>query len=33
MNIGAIIMMIMGCTIVWGGLFVTLGIVLKHGNI
>ncbi|MCF2628913.1 MetS family NSS transporter small subunit [Fusobacterium mortiferum] len=33
MNIGAIIMMIMGCTIVWGGLFVTLGIALKHGNI
>lgn len=33
MNIGAIIMMIMGCTIVWGGLFVTLGITLKHGNI
>lgn len=33
MNIGAIIMMIMGCTIVWRGLFVTLGIALKHGNI
>lgn len=33
MNIGAIIMMIMGCTIVWGGLFVTLGVALKHGNI
>lgn len=32
MSTGAIVMMIMGCSIVWGGLLVTLGIALKHGN-
>ena len=33
MSTGAIVMMRIGCTIVWGGLFVTLGIALRHGNI
>lgn len=29
MNIGAVIMMIFGCTIVWGGLLISIGIALK----
>ncbi|STO32077.1 Uncharacterised protein [Fusobacterium necrogenes] len=29
MNIGAVIMMIFGCTIVWGGLLISIGITLK----
>lgn len=32
MNTGAIIMMITGCTIVWGGLLVSLRIALKSSN-
>nr|WP_307776277.1 MetS family NSS transporter small subunit [uncultured Cetobacterium sp.] len=30
MNTGALIMMLIGCIAVWGGLFITLGIALKQ---
>ncbi|MGL5124221.1 MAG: methionine/alanine import family NSS transporter small subunit [Fusobacteriaceae bacterium] len=33
MNTGALIMMIIGCTIVWAGLFLTLAIALKKEKI
>ena len=33
MNTSALIMMTMGCVIIWGGLFVTVGIAFKKGNI
>ena len=33
MNTGALIMMTMGCIIIWGGLFITLGNAFKKGNI
>ena len=29
MNTGAVIMMVFGCTIVWGGLLLSIGITLK----
>lgn len=29
MNTSAIIMMVLGCTIVWGGLFISIGVTLK----
>ncbi|WP_291259026.1 methionine/alanine import family NSS transporter small subunit [Fusobacterium sp.] len=29
MNIGAIVMMVLGCFIVWGGLLMSIGITLK----
>lgn len=29
MNTSAIVMMILGCTIVWGGLLLSIGITLK----
>ncbi len=32
MNTSALIMMVLGCTIVWGGLFLTLGIAIKKEN-
>lgn len=33
MNTGAIIMMVFGCTIVWGGLLLSIGITLKKEKI
>lgn len=32
MNTGAIIMMVLGCAVVWGGLLVSLRIALKSSN-
>ncbi|MGL6065170.1 MAG: MetS family NSS transporter small subunit [Fusobacteriaceae bacterium] len=32
MNTGALVMMIVGCTIVWTGLFLTLVIAIKKEN-
>lgn len=29
MNTGAVIMMVFGCTVVWGGLLLSIGITLK----
>lgn len=33
MNAGAIIMMLIGCAIVWGGLITTVVIAVKKGNL
>lgn len=33
MNAGAIIMMLIGCGIVWGGLVTTVVIAVKKGNL
>ena len=33
MNTGAVIMMVFGCTVVWGGLLLFIGITLKKGKV
>ena len=33
MNIGAIVMMLIGCGIVWGGLITSVIIAIKKGNL
>ena len=33
MNTGAIIMMLIGCGVVWGGLITTIVIAIKKGNL
>lgn len=32
MNTSAIIMMVLGCSIVWGGLLISIGVTLKKEN-
>lgn len=33
MNAGAVIMMLIGCGVVWGGLIVSITIAFKKGNL